>query len=227
MKRLLNVTFNASGACQGAERGDLVVIVDVIDMSTTAEALMSMGAVAVLGAAPEGINIYNANPYHIGYIAGRMGLQNNLPILLISEPRTGGDEKRIEKAFSVIRGIEDSGNKIATILPNIGASIVDYEIVQSISGQGFIAVLVTPCGGVCFDVAHNNGAACVLTATTARVSGRSGHEVVESCVRRILSMAESLVVNITVVAASSKALEDVHAAQHIAECIIRNGFLKV
>ena len=41
MNRLLSVTFNASGAFHGAKHGDVVVVVDTIDMSTTAEALIS------------------------------------------------------------------------------------------------------------------------------------------------------------------------------------------
>lgn len=226
MKRLLNVTFNASGAFQAAKRGDIVVVVDVIDMSTTAEGLISMGAVAVLGAAPDGLDAYHTNPYRIGCTVGIKGVCDNLPILVVSEPRIGSEGKRMQTASPVIRGIQDSGGEVTAILPNVGASIVDCDIIQNALKQGFIAVLVTASGGVCYDVAYNNGAACVLTATTARISGKSGQEIVESVVKRIMSVAAKLQSDITIVAASSQALEDIHASQCIADCIIRNGFLK-
>jgi hypothetical protein len=225
MNRLLSVTFNASGAFHGAKHGDVVVVVDTIDMSTTAEALISAGAVSIFGAAPDQRRIYHANPYNIGYCAGMKGIKENLPILVVSEPRGSDKEKLMKTASVVIRGIQDSGGDIAAFLPNIGASIVDFGVVQDVSRYGFIAVLVTASGGVCFDVAYNNGSPWVLTATTARVFGESGHKMAESAARRIISKALELEANITIVAASSKALEDIHAAQYIASCIIRKGFL--
>lgn len=48
---MITVTTDASGAYQAACSGQVVVIVDVIDMSTTLEAALQEGAALVLGLA--------------------------------------------------------------------------------------------------------------------------------------------------------------------------------
>ena len=64
-------TFNASGALRAAKLDFVVVIVDVIDMSTSAEAAIEKGAISVLGASPDisKVPVY-VNPYKIGLAAG-------------------------------------------------------------------------------------------------------------------------------------------------------------
>jgi hypothetical protein len=51
--RQIIVTSDASGAQQAAKEGYLVMIVDVIDMSTTLESALEAGAAVVLGGSPD------------------------------------------------------------------------------------------------------------------------------------------------------------------------------
>ena len=52
------------------------------------------------------------------------GIKENLPILVVSEPRGSDKEKLMKTASVVIRGIQDSGGDIAAFLPNIGALLL-------------------------------------------------------------------------------------------------------
>ena len=47
------LTADASGAQKAARQGMLVMIVDVIDMSTSLESAIDAGALAVFGASPD------------------------------------------------------------------------------------------------------------------------------------------------------------------------------
>ena len=49
----IRVTTDASGAQQAAREGLLVMVVDIIDMSTTLESALDAGAYRVLGASPD------------------------------------------------------------------------------------------------------------------------------------------------------------------------------
>jgi hypothetical protein len=51
--RRIIVESDASGAREAARAGLMVMIVDVIDMSTTLESALDAGAAAVLGASPD------------------------------------------------------------------------------------------------------------------------------------------------------------------------------
>ncbi len=221
--RTLNLTFNASGAVQGAQRGDLVVVVDVIDMSTSAEVALEKGAVAVLGAAPSNCRLsLKIDPQKIGLAAGKIAAKHQTEVVIIAEPRYGTEEERSHRAQGVISGVRATSAPISRqILPNIGTelgSLADFT--------NKVVLIVSDTGGVAFDVAYNNGAAAVLTATITRTSTQKGLRSAQVGVQRIIETAEKLgVEGITIVAASANSYEDVLAAQKLTELMIEKGFL--
>jgi len=222
--RTVNITTNASGAARAARQGDLVIIVDVINMSTTAEAALEAGALAVFGAAsnkskpPANLT----NPEQIGYLAGLKAKENHTQVVLITEPRVGTDEERQENAALALQGLQRSAAELAAVLPNIGAEIVKYT-----SLQNRVILLVTDSGGVAFDAAVNQGAPLVLTGTIARTFKQKGSQSAKRIANYSVAQARMLNCGISVVAASANALEDVLAAEYIARSIIEEGFLSI
>lgn len=219
----MNLAFNASGAVDGARRSDVVVIVDVIDMSTSAEAVLEAGALAVFGASPVGcIAPVNLNPDRIGYLAGKKALKHKTPLIIVAEPRYGDDEERKKRAEAALTGIIRSGAEVESIVPNIGG-----EITKLIDFNEKVALFVTDTGGVAFDAAYNNGAPAVLTATIARTPKKKGMEPARTGILRAIETAAKLNSGITVVAASSNSLEDVLAGEYLMKLIIAEGFLNL
>lgn len=217
---VISMSTNASGALAAAERGDVVAIVDVIDMSTTLEAALDEEAAEIYGAAPDSISVpVPVDPERIGREAGRKAAKNESGVIIISEPRVGFKEEREQNCSSVIRGIKDEGAKVVDILPNIGA-----ETVNLTDFRDKVVVAVTNSGGVSFDTAYNRGTK-VFTATIARTLKKKGEASVEEAAKRICSYAEYYHKNITMIAASGNSLEDVLAAQYITNFIINSGFL--
>ncbi|HBT20466.1 MAG TPA: hypothetical protein DEA47_03755 [Peptococcaceae bacterium] len=214
------MTSNASGAYNAAKEGFIVAVVDVIDMSTSAEAVLEMGAVEIYGASPAGFKVpVPINPEGVGFAAGKTALEKETGIIIISEPRVGTDEERKRRCEPVIQGIKKAGAEILGIVPNLGA-----EITKLADFKGMVVVAVTDSGGTAFDAAFNAGAR-VLTATVARVPGKKGKETAAAGVKRICEEAKRHRKNIAVVAASSNALEDLLAAQYIYNLILEEGFL--
>lgn len=222
--RTVSVTANASGAARAAKQGDLVVIVDVINMSTTAEAALEEGALAVFGAASKNSRppIDLIDPEKIGYLAGRKAIENQTQVVLVTEPRVGSDEERKENASLALQGLEKAGAQLANILPNLGAETVKFSCLKD-----KVVLLVTDSGGVAFDVAVNNGAPLVLTGTIARTLKQKGNQSAKRIAKDSIEMARKLDCDISIVAASSNALEDLLAAEYIAKTIIGEGFLSI
>lgn len=219
----MNLAFNASGAVDGARRSDVVVIVDVIDMSTSAEAVLEAGALAVFGASPVGcIAPVNLNPDRIGYLAGKKALKHKTPLIIVAEPRYGDDEERKKRAEAALTGVIRSGAEVESIVPNIGG-----EITKLIDFNEKVALFVTDTGGVAFDAAYNNGAPAVLTATIARTPKKKGMEPAHTGILRAIEAAAKHNSGITVVAASSNSLEDVLAGEYLMKLIIAEGFLNL
>lgn len=221
--RTLNLAFNASGAVEGARRGDVVVVVDVIDMSTSAEAVLEAGALAIFGAAPVGCKApVNLNPDRIGYLAGKKALKHKTSLILIAEPRYGNDEERKKRAEAALTGVVRSGAEVELIIPNIGG-----EIAKLADFNEKVALFVTDTGGVAFDAAYNNGAPAVLSATIARTPLKKGIEPARTGVMRAIETAIKLNSGITIVAASSNSLEDVLAGEYLMKMILAEGFLNL
>lgn len=206
----INVLHDASGAAFAALRGDIVVIVDVINMSTTLEAAWEAGAIGVFGASPDKtLAPVFVNPCFMGYFAACFAKSNNTEIILISEPRVGTNKEREERASWTIAGVKSAGFENITILPNIGA-----ETVKMADFKRKVVIAVTDSGGVAYDAAFNAGG-IVTTATIARSLTKKGLEPVQSGVNRAVTLASLKNTGISIVAASSNSLEDVLAANFI------------
>jgi hypothetical protein len=221
--RTVNLTCNASGAVEGARRGDIVVIVDIIDMSTSAEVALEAGAVAIFGAAPTNSKApVNLNPERMGYLAGKTALKHKTQIIVVAEPRYQGETERRQLAETALQGVARAGAEVGPIIPNIGS-----EIAKLVDFKGKVVLFVSDTGGVAFDAAYNSGAQAVLTATITRTPQKKGVEPARSGVVRALDAAVKNDCGITIVAASASSMEDVLAAQFLAQLVISSDFLKL
>jgi len=218
----LNITSNASGAAKAARKGDVVVIVDIIDMSTTIESVLDAGAIDVFGASPDYVSVpVQVNPEKIGYFAGKKALKNDTQLVIITEPRVGNEEERKENIQMALTGVKRSGVAIEAILPNLGA-----EVVKMADFKDKVVLVITDSGGVAYDAAYNYGAPAVITGTVARTFKKNGVLPAKESAQRAIRMAQKFKTGITLVAASSKSYEDVLAADHIGKLIIEEGFLE-
>lgn len=219
--KTLQISYNASGAAMAAERGDVVVIVDVIDMSTTAEAVLEAGASAVFGAAPTGVKPPVAvNPEGLGYLAGRQALAQGTEVIAIAEPRHGTEAERKARIEAAHAGICRAGASLSQLLPNIGG-----EIAKLADFRGRVVLIVSDTGGVAFDAAWTHGAREVLTGTVARTNAKKGVMPLEVAARRAIKAADRHRAGITFVAASANSYEDIIAAEALAKKVIELGFL--
>lgn len=221
--RTLNLTFNASGAAEGGRRGDVVVIVDLIDMSTSAEVALEGGAAAIYGASPTGCKVLaNLNPDRLGYMAGKTALKYKTQLIVVAEPRYGTEEERKKRAEAAMLGVARSGAEVELILPNIGTEL--YKLADF---NNKVVLFVSDTGGVAFDAAYNNGAPAVLTATVTRTKDKKGTAPGMAGVERAIEQALKFNCGITVVAASANSMEDILAAQMITNLIVNKGFLNM
>lgn len=210
----INVLHDASGAVVAALRGDIIVIVDVINMSTTLEAAWEAGAIGVFGASPnKTLAPVFVNPWFMGYSSACFAKSNNTEIILVTEPKVGTKNEREERASWAIAGIKSAGFENITILPNLGA-----ETVKMADFTKKVVIAVTDSGGVAYDAAFNAGG-IVTTATIARSLTKKGLEPVQSGVKRALTLAYLKKTGISIVAASSNSVEDVLAANFIKDYI--------
>lgn len=214
------MTVNASGAVQAAEAGQVVVVVDVIDMSTTLEAALDAGAAFVLGASPDNCRApVRLCPEKLGQQAGQLAVARGTSVVIVSEPRIGSEEERRARSGRVICAIGETGAIVEAVLPNAGA-----EITKMIDFQGKVVVAVSDTGGVAYDAAVTAGAPAVLTGTVARTMHKKGVEPAKAAAARAIEAARLLGTGIAVVAASANSLEDILAAEYIMKEIIAQGF---
>ncbi|MDS1030114.1 hypothetical protein RDV78_06350 [Bacillota bacterium LX-D] len=206
---------DASGAWQAGKNNDVVVIVDIIDMSTTLECALEAGALAVFGASTDHCKFnIPLGPEVIGYKAGRLGIENQSSIVIVTEPRWGKKIDLINSCSKTLKGIEKTGAVIKDIIPNLGtasAKMCDFK--------NKVVIAVTDCGGVAYDAAYTAGGT-VLTGTIARTLNQKGTKPALSAVNRSLELAIKLKKNISVVAASANSFEDVLAAQYIVQKLL-------
>lgn len=217
----LEVGFNPSGAAEAGGRGRAVIIVDVVDASTTAEAAMQAGALTVLGAGPEKISLpLRLDPRAVGRKAGELAARNRTKVVLVAEPRVASEEERAATCSSVIQGVLAGGAEIEGILPNLG-----METVRLSPLRGRVVVIISNSGGLAFDTACAAGAPAVGWATVARTIGFPGWFSAKAGAERAVAAARSAHANLSIIAASSNSPEDVLAAQEIARLVIEMGFL--
>lgn len=220
---LLNLTFNASGAYQAGKRGDVVVIVDVVDMSTTAESIIEAGAINVYGVAPKGTNIPVETDYKkITSLAVNDAKENKTSIVLVAEPRIASDSDRKKTVEDVIKEIEINGIRIDCIVANQG---IETSKLTAFSKK--VAIIASQTGGSSFDAAINAGASKVLTGTVVRTMESTGYENIEKAAIRAIIAANKSNSGITVVAATANSFDDNAAAQQICYEIIRKRFLSL
>lgn len=210
----VSVATDASGAVAAALQGDVVVIVDVVDMSTSAESALEAGARAVFGAAPDRVNApVPVVPENIGRIAADLALTEGLEIVLATEPRWASPAVRQGNARRVVAGVEERGGKVSRVLPNAGA-----ELPALYNLKGKVLLIASGTGGTAFDAAVNAGGT-VTTATVARTYLKKGIKPALAGAGRAAALAAKKSSNITVIAASANSMEDLLAAQFIAQLI--------
>lgn len=219
---IIGYSTDASGARQAALENHIVVIVDIIDMSTTLEGALEAGAIKVFGASPDNVKApVPVNPFNIGRKAGQLARQFKVPVIIVSEPRFGTHQARLAACPSLINGLYAAGITKYVVVPNLGASTA-----QLVDFKNTIVIAVTNSGGVAYDAAYTAGAKCT-TATIARTMNRKGLEPARQGIERALSLAKIFKRNITFVAASSHSPEDVLGAQLLSQLAIaaRNHWL--
>jgi hypothetical protein len=218
----LEVTFNASGAAEAGARGRTVVIVDVVDSSTSAEAALAGGALEVLGASPAGLRVpVPVDPGAVGRRAASIAAKTPTDVVVVSEPRVAMDEERRGQALPVLQALRTAGVGYE-LAPNQGA-----ELLRAVNPEGRLVVVVSATGGSAFDAALAAGAPGVCFATTARIEGQTGWEVATAGARRAIEAARQHRSGITIVAASANSTDDVLGSLEVARAVIAEGFLKL
>jgi hypothetical protein len=220
--RRLEVTFNASGAAEAGARGRVVAVVDVVDSSTSAEAAIAGNAAAVLGASPAGVSAsVRLDPGAVGRraagVAGKLGTD----VVVVAEPRVGPEEGRRAAALPVLQALTTAGVHYE-LTANQGA-----ELENLVKVDRRVVVLVSSTGGAAFDAALAGGAPGACFVTTARVTGRTGWELVGIGARRAIALADEHVRDLAIVAASANSADDCLAAFEIARRVITEGFLRL
>ncbi|MBS4026469.1 MAG: hypothetical protein KGZ96_12445 [Clostridia bacterium] len=207
-------TTDASGAAVCAQLGFITVIIDVIDMSTSLEACRYLGASLILGASPVRVNCpVKVAPAKVAGYALKYALENGKEILIVTEPRHGKEWDREENAAEIISIINNGGGKIAAIVPNIGGEIGELAEIKD-----RVVIGVTATGGTAFDAAFNILAdQRVTTATVARVKGQNSHQLISATLSRITHQALNYNTGVAFIAASRNSMEDILAAQYLAQ----------
>jgi len=191
------------------------MIVDVIDMSTTLESALEAGAIAVLGASPDETRApVKVDPQRVGEYAAQIARSHQTGIILVSEPRVGSDQDRQQRCQKVIKGIETAGGIVEAILPNLGA-----ETPRMLDMRDKVVVAVTDTGGVAYDAAFIESPR-VITGTVARTYRHRGLEPALRAVARA-HQEWGDACGLAVVAASRNSMEDILAAQFIANLMLK------
>lgn len=213
-KSMVTVAYNLSGALEAVSSGRFIVLVDVIDMSTTAEGLYEAGVGKIWGAAPDNKGNPYTNPYRIGRTAAAEAKKEQTQVCVIAEPRVGTEEERRKRAAAVLAGIEDEGCKPAGIWPNLGAETAKFT-----DWKNKLAVVVSDAGGTIYDAVWQQGGS-ITTATVARTLNMKGETVINKGIERALEMSAGT--PLTLVAASSNSIEDVLAVHYLTQRFLAN-----
>ncbi|MFZ5597648.1 MAG: hypothetical protein ACOY31_11625 [Bacillota bacterium] len=202
---------DASGAALAGRSGLVVVVVDVIDFSTSMEAAIDGGAIAVFGARADSASPpVKTNPFLIGMMAGIKARQENTGVIVVAEPRTGGAAERRNSSSLAISGIKESGAYLVDVVPNVGS-----EVCLMADMRNMVVTGVTAAGGAAFDAAVCAGSPAVLTGTVARTLSKSGFSCAADAIERAVRSAGEKGTGIAVIAASGNSLEDLLGAEYI------------
>jgi len=215
------VSSDASGARDASRQGMLVMIIDVIDMSTTLESALDAGAYAVLGASPDFTRApVDVSPEQRGKEAAILAHQAGTGVIIATEPRVGSDEERLTRCQRLIRGIESEKGIIEAIVTNMGA-----ETPKLANMNNRVVVAVSDTGGVAYDAAVSAGGRAII-GTVARTYKQRGMEPGLTAVKRALQELRDGDTGIALIAASRNSMEDVLAAQFIANLLIQRNSVK-
>lgn len=207
---------DASGAYQGALKNHIVVIVDVIDMSTSLETALELGAVATYGASPDAAKVpVPVNPEKIAEAAARLALRTKSKIVIISEPRFGSKADQQRNCSRLLNKLESLDAPVSDYIPNVGKEVANFT-----DFKNKVVIAVTDTGGVAYDAAFNKGGV-LTTATIARTQLLKGKDPAVKGALRAYNLGRAFRKDISVVAASSNSLEDVLASKYI--CDLING----
>lgn len=219
--RTLEVTFNASGAAEAGRRGRVAVVVDVVDSSTSAEAALAGGAAAVLGAAPAGAEVpVPLDPAGVGRRAAAIAKATGTDVVVVAEPRVGTEDDRRHRALPVLQALRTASVEYE-LVPNQGA-----ELPGLVDVDGRVVVIVSTTGGAAFDAALAHGAPAACFATTARIEGKTGWDVLGLGAKRALDLADEHSTDLSIVAASANSTDDCLAAFELARRVMAEGFLQ-
>ncbi|WP_028309505.1 hypothetical protein [Desulfitibacter alkalitolerans] len=206
------MTVDASGAYNAAINGHVVVIVDIIDMSTSLETALEMGAAAVFGASPDHTSApVPVNPEKIAGDAAFMAHELNMEVVIIGEPRFASKEEQKKNCQRLVNKLIKMNTKISDFVPNVGKELWAFAPLNN-----KIAIAATSTGGVAFDAAYNAGG-IVTTATIARTRHMKGKAPALKGIHRAYSLAVRLQRDISYAAASSKSYEDILAAKYLCD----------
>lgn len=215
------VASDASGARDAVRQGMLVMIVDVIDMSTTLESALDAGAYAVLGASPDFTRApVEVAPEQRGREAAILARQAGTGIIIATEPRVGSDEERLARCQRLLRGIESEQGTVEAVIKNMGA-----ETPKLAEMENRVIVAVSDTGGVAYDAALTAGGRAVI-GTVARTYKQRGMEPTMTAVKRVLQALRDNDTGIALIAASRNSMEDVLAAQFIANMLLQESSIK-
>ena len=206
------MTKDASGAYEAAINGHIVVIVDIIDMSTSLETALEMGAVAVFGASPDqNYAPVQVNPEKIAIDVAFIAQKLNTEVIIIGEPRFARQEEQMKNCQRLANKLTEMNVEISDFVPNVGKEIWNFT-----NFEKKIVIAVTGTGGVAFDAAYNAESGCIVTtATVARTKYMRGEAPALKGVYRAKNLASELKRDISYVAASSNSYEDILAAKYL------------
>jgi len=129
--------------------------------------------------------------------------------------QVGTDDERLARCQKVVRAIEKEKGLIEAVVPNIGA-----ETPKLLEMKNRVVIAVTDTGGVAYDAAFQINPR-VITGTVARTYKQKGMEPAQSAARRALSLMQESDRGIALIAASRNSLEDILAAQFIANLLMQ------
>lgn len=216
--KLIVAASDASGAVRAARQGLSVMIVDVIDMSTTLESALDDGALAVFGASPDQTRApVQVNPFNMGETAAKTARELGTGLIVVAEPRVGTEKERADRCSRLLDGIAAQGMEPEAVIPNLG-----HETPRLLSLKNKVVVAATDTGGVAYDAAFQVTGR-VTIGTVARTFKQKGEQPARTAAERAIRLMDGAG-GIAVVAASSNSLEDILAAKYIMELILRMPF---
>jgi hypothetical protein len=218
----LEIAFDATGASEAGRRGRVVVVIDVEDSSTTAEALVASEAAAVFGASPAGSDVpVGLDPGAVGRRAAAAAGRVGTDVVVVAGPEGQEEEERRDRALPVLQALRTASVPY-DLVPDYG-----LDLPGRVDILNRVVVIVSPAGGTAYDAALAAGAAAACFATTAPLEGRVEWDVIDKGIRRAVALAEQHGADLSILAATAGSSDDGRAAFELAQAVMASGFLKL